>query len=462
MNLTLNNISQTIKRSLLRISPQLSLLLSFLLIIIIGTILLALPYSTNEGHSSFVNALFTATSATCVTGLIVVDTGTYWTPFGQGVILALIQLGGLGIMTFSMFFAYLIAGRLSVHSRKLMEHSLVSPRTPRLGRLLLLIILLTFLIELIGAIVLTFRFLQDFHFSKAVYVALFHSISSFCNAGFSLFSDSLVGYQNDAVINITVMILIILGGLGFWVLLDVRNMFKRKRLFGTTSLHTKIALAMSFALIVFGFVALLLFEWNKGFTDLPLRSKLLASAFQAVTPRTAGFNTLDINSLTNSSLFLLLFLMLVGASPGSCGGGMKTTTFAVILAMIRSRVRNQKQITVFNRGIPEETISRAIGITFFALLAVFLFTMLLLITEHPQGVQTGNRHLFLKVIFEVFSALGTVGLSMGLTSVLSTAGKIIITILMLAGRIGPVTLALAIAGQRSLNIRLAEENFWVG
>ncbi len=260
----------------------------------------------------------------------------------------------------------------------------------------------------------------------------------------------------------TFLILIILGGLGFWVLLDARNMFRRNRFFGTTSLHTKIAVTMTFVLIIVGFVALLIFEWNKGYADFSIKSKLLASAFQSVTPRTAGFNTLDMNSLTNSSLFLLLFLMLVGASPGSCGGGIKTTTFTVILAMIRSRVRNQKQITIFKRGIPEETISRAIGITFFALLAVLIFTMLLLITEHPQGVQTDNRYLFLEVIFEVFSALGTVGLSLGLTSVLSTAGKIIVTLLMFAGRIGPVTLALAIAGRRSLNIRLAEENFWVG
>jgi len=444
------------------LSPEVNLALSFFLLILAGTFLLLLPISANGSAVTFMDALFTATSATCVTGLVVVDTGTYWSSFGQIVILILIQIGGLGIMTFSSFIAYIIARKLSLWDQSLLEFSFAGNSRKNLNYLLWTIILGTFAIEGVGAAILSMRFAQDFEIGRAVYLGIFHSISAFCNAGFSPFSDSLMGYGGDVTINFTIMTLIILGGLGFWVLYDLRNIIRHRRNIHSTSLHTRIVLSVSITLVLFGFVVFLFVGWNQSMASLSLKEKIFASLFQSVSARTAGFNTINIASLANGSLFVLLLLMFIGASPGSCGGGIKTTTFALVLAMIRSRIRNQEQVQIGNRGISESTISKAIGITFAGILALGVIIMLLLIVESPLHAQMHQRTLFIDLIFEAFSAYGTVGLSTGVTSMLSPAAKALITLLMYVGRIGPATIAIALAGVHSRSLLYAEENVWVG
>lgn len=431
-------------------------------IILLGALILCLPCSTTAGRASFVDALFTSASATCVTGLAVVDTGTYWSIFGQIVILVLIQIGGLGIMTFSTFFIYLIARRLSIWNRDMIESNFAGAFKGNLSHLLLTIILGTFFIEAIGAVLLTFRFAVDFPWERSIYLGIFHSISAFCNAGFSPLADNLVSYQGDLAINFIIMALIFLGGLGFWVLFDLRNLIKRKTNFHSTTLHTRVVIYTSLALIVFGALWIILNEWNHLFQNLPLQNKILASLFQSVTPRTAGYNTVDIGAFTNSTLFIIIVLMLVGASPGSCGGGIKTTTFVIILAMISAHVKNRRQVQIFRRGVPEHIVSKAIVITFFSVLTISIFLIALLITEHPPAAQFSERGLFITLLFEAVSAIGTVGLSMGITPFLSGAGKVLLSLLMYLGRIGAATLAIAIARESNKTIKFAEDNVLVG
>ena len=441
-----------------KLHPAAALALSFLALISVGTTLLSLPFSSRTGSVPFLDALFTATSATCVTGLTVLQTGSDWTPAGQLVILGLIQLGGLGIMTFSTFFAFIFSRRMSIRSRDLLEQSVAGRPVPNLGFILIMIVIGTLIFESIGAAVLTLRFASEFPLQKAVFLGVFHAVSAFCNAGFSLFTQSFMGYRQDLIINLTLILLIISGGLGFGVLFDLKSLWKKRHL----SFHSKIVLSHSAGLILVGFFAILFLEWGNTLAGVSLPGKLLASLFQSVTARTAGFNTLDISHLTSSSLLILMILMMIGASPGSCGGGIKTTTFAVIMAINFSRLKDHRQVRLFNRGIPEPIISKSLGIAFFWIIVLTLATLFLLITEHPGGPHSEGRTLFIEVVFECFSALGTVGLSMGLTPVLTSIGKMLIILLMYVGRIGPVTLALAIAGKPPLRYRYAEEHFLVG
>jgi len=363
-------------------------------------------------------------------------------------------------MTFSSFFFYLIARKLSIKNRDVLEYSFAGEGALYLRRLLWAIILGTFAIESIGAAVLSIRFSQSYAISRAIYLGLFHAVSAFCNAGFSLIQTNLIGYQSDILINLVIAFLIILGGIGFWVLYDLKNVFQHTKHVHSTTLHTRVVITMSLLLLAFAFIMLLGFEWGNSFGSLTVKSKILAAFFHSVSSRTAGFNTVNIASLSNASIFLLLLLMFIGASPGSCGGGIKTTTFAIIPAMIVARIRNQQQVQLFNRGIPAATVSRAIAIVFAAITLLVLMCLMLLVTEASAGLVF--RDNFVKILFEAVSAFGTVGLSMGLTPMLSPLGKIIITILMFIGRLGPVTLTLALAGGDGKNIRLAEDNVWVG
>ncbi len=449
-------------KNITKISPQLGLALSFFTAIFLGAVLLSLPISSVGHSTSFLDALFTATSATCVTGLIVVDTGTHWTLFGHIVILVLIQFGGIGIMTFTSLIILIFARRLSLWDRDIMEQSVAADRSQPLSRVLIAVFLLTFVFELIGATILTWRFAAHFELGKAAFLGLFHAISAFCNAGFSLFTTNLMDYQADLIINVTTMLLIILGGIGFWVLFDLKNIVKHKRYRHSTTLHTRLVLHVSLILIVLGATTLLLLEWQHAFRGMPNATKLTAAFFHAVSARTAGFNTIDLTRLTNSSLFLLSLLMFIGASPGSCGGGVKTSTFAILLAMIFARLKNQKQVRLYHRGVPESAVAKAIGITAAGLLIISLFSFFLLITENAAQSNIPERTLFIEVLFETVSAFGTVGLSMGLTTVLSPLGKVFIILLMYIGRLGPITLTLALAGVHQKNMRYAEENVWVG
>jgi trk system potassium uptake protein len=443
-----------------RIHPSHILAISFFSLILIGTLLLSLPISKQNPNAGIMDALFISTSATCVTGLSSVDITTTYSFFGNVVILLLIQFGGLGIMTFSTFFAYVLTGRLSMRGRDLIENSISSQAVPFLGRLLKFTILGTLIIESTGTIILTLRFHQDYPFFQALWMGLFHAVSAFCNAGFSTFSMNLAGHVTDVVVNITIMLLIVLGGLGFWVLHDVANL--RGRGLRRLSLHSKLALTMTGLLILIGAGLILFFERDNTMQGYDAGGKLLASFFQSITARTAGFNTLPMEKLTNGAILVLIMLMAIGASPGSTGGGIKTTTFAIIMASFFTRLRSQEQVRLFNRGIPESTVVKAIGISFFWMLAISISVLLMTVTESHGATPLRAHSTMVEIIFEVFSALGTVGLSMGLTPRLSDGGKLICVLLMYIGRIGPVTLAVSIASKPSLPIRYAEENAIVG
>ncbi|MBC7189906.1 Trk family potassium uptake protein [Candidatus Aerophobetes bacterium] len=443
--------------SSLHIPPPLTVVVTFLIIIATGTFLLILPHATAPGkETKFIDALFTAASATCVTGLIVVDTGSHFSLFGQIVILSLIQIGGLGLMMFASLFA-LISRDFGVRERILIREVTRYENLSKISSVVLLVLFLTLLFEAGGAIFLYFQLLS---FEKsalhAAYSAIFHSISAFCNAGFSLYSDSFMRYRADFGVNIIMAGLIISGGLGFVVVLDllggVKALFKKQRKY--FSLHARLVLFTTLILIIAGTFIIFAGEQNGLFKGFSLKEKFLASFFQAVTARTAGFNTVKISSLTSFTCFFLILLMFIGASPGSTGGGIKTSTFALLLLTIRSMIQGKDEVEVFKRTVPRTTIYQALCVITLALCWISLSTLLLSFTEKSN---------FLDIFFEVFSAFGTVGLSRGITSELTTWGKIIIIVTVIAGRIGPLTLALAIAGKKKVKrYRYPEENIIIG
>ncbi len=441
--------------------PERLFLLSFAGIILVGALLLHQPFAVHGVPLSITDALFTATSATCVTGLIVVDTATKFTVAGQLILLVLIQMGGLGIMTFSVAFVTLFAGRLSLGGRDMLEATFSQMPMRGMRKLLRTIFAATLLTELAGAVLLTLRFAMDMPWTRAVWFALFHSVSAFCNAGFSLFSDSLMSYQGDVLVIMVISTLIIAGGLGFIVVFELQHSPRPLR-FKKLSLHSRIVLSASLLLIAFGFITMMLFEWNSSLNHLPWPKKILEAFFQSVTTRTAGFNSVDLGMLSNGTLFFMLILMFIGASPSSTGGGIKTTTFATILAFARARFKNREHTQLLNRTVPETAVSRAVTIAIFSSLVVILFTTLLLFTELSGHSHQESRGLFLEILFETTSAFGTVGLSMGITSHLSEAGRMLITLLMFIGRLGPLTLALAISKKHSAKYQLAKEDLLIG
>lgn len=446
--------------------PPRIILSSFAVIILFGTILLSLPQASAAGTSlPLVDALFTATSATCVTGLIVVDTGGAFSTFGQLVILILIQIGGLGIMTFSTFFVYIISGRLAFSEREILIDTLSQNPAVELIRLLKIVFLFTIVIETMGWIILTLRFLSDYSLSEAIYQGLFHAVSAFCNAGFSLFPGSFVRYVADPVINLVLVTLITLGGLGFMVIYDIYKNRKHilKMDFFNLSLHSRVVLLSSALLVLAGSVVFLGLEFSNSLVHLPFPEKILASFFHSVTTRTAGFNTLSVEQFTNSTLFLIIILMFIGASPGSCGGGIKTTTMMLLMLSLFARFRSRDKVSLFYRRIPDATLSRMISVIFFSAAIVIFFTFVLLISETLPLPHTQTRGRFLEIFFEVVSAFGTVGLSTGITAGLTSAGKIVITLLMFIGRLGPLTIALAIGGKIvSPDFKYMQEDVMIG
>lgn len=416
-----------------------------------------LPVATKSGEGAdFLTALFTSTSATCVTGLTVVDTKTYWSTFGQIVIMLLIQVGGLGIMTMSTLFALILGRRITFKERLVMQEAFNTNSLGGIVKFAKYILMVSFLFESIGAIILTLRFLPQMGLKKAVYYGLFHSISAFNNAGFDLMGNfrSLTGYVSDWVVNLVIMGLIIFGGLGFYVLLDIYE----HRHFNKFTLHSKIVITITLFLIAIGTLLIFLFEYNNPKTLKPLDfpTKILASLFQAVTPRTAGFNTLSLSDMTIASKFLTIILMFIGASPAGTGGGIKTTTFAVILYTVLSVIKGEEETALYKRTISRNTVYRAVAIFFISIFIVFSATMVLSITETSD---------FLTILYETTSAFGTVGLSLGLTPELTTVGRIIIIFTMYTGRVGPLTLALALAQRQKKPkpiMKYAEEKIMVG
>ncbi len=440
------------------------LIASFLIIILIGTAVLSLPQAVHGEKLSFVDALFTATSATCVTGLIVVDTGQKFTHLGQIAILIMIQLGGLGIMTFSTFFIFLLIGKFTLSERTIIQDTIAQSPIKNIASLLKTIFFFTAIIEIVGGTLLAFIFSQDMGINKAIYFGVFHSVSAFCNAGFSLFSNSFIDYQDKVSVNLILIALIVLGGLGFLVLHELKQKFIRWKQNKTVhiSFHSRLVLFISFFLIISGTIIFFLLEFHNTLQDKSVMGKFFISLFQSVTCRTAGFNTIDISILTNSTLFFMIILMFIGASPGSCGGGIKTTTAGVLWAMLRARFKNQQDVNVFYRRLPEDTVSRAISITFFSGVIVIVATILLMITEQGSISHQASRGMFLETLFEVVSAFGTVGLSTGITSTLSAAGKVILVFAMFIGRLGPLTIALAIGQKQIPSFKYAQEKLLIG
>ncbi|MFH1006204.1 MAG: TrkH family potassium uptake protein [Candidatus Latescibacterota bacterium] len=438
------------------------LMVSFAGAILLGTLLLMLPPASVGRSLSFVEALFTATSATCVTGLTVVDTGAHFTLFGQIVILVLIQMGGLGIMTFSTFFLFLFGRSISMKYHDALSDTLGHAPAGDTRRLLKNVLGFTLAAEGLGALFLLLRFVSIYPFPKALYHAVFHAISAFCNAGFALYSESFRSYQGDFWVSGTLMVLIVSGGIGFPVLLDLRRTMKTRRI-RSLSLHTKIVLLFTGILIALGAAFFFLLEAHNTLERLPRGTQFLSALFQSVTPRTAGFYTVSILHLTHAAAFFLIVWMFIGASSGSCGGGIKVSTFAVLIATGYAQLRNRNDATLFQRRIPSRTVTRAIAVVMLSISVILLFTMALLITESGSLSNPGDRGLFLSVLFEATSAFGTVGLSTGLTPHLTAMGKLLMALLMFTGRIGPLTIALMV-GTRSTSPRFqyAEEAVMVG
>lgn len=444
--------------------------LSFLGTILAGAFLLTLPFATQTpGCMNVVDALFTAASATCVTGLIVVDTGSYFTPFGKTVILVLIQLGGLGIMTMSTFFLIMLGRRLTMKDRITMRDTLGEKEIKGVKGLILMIVGMTILLEAIGAALLTLRFFRVYHYpiNKAIIHGIFHSVSAFCNAGFSLYHDSLMRFGGDWAITGIMGGLVLLGGIGFvvWYNLTHWYFWRRDRTRrGRLRLQTKIALAMSGILLVIMFLFLLAVEWNNTLEGLTVGEKICRSMFQAITPRTAGFNTMPIDRLNPATLWITIVMMFIGASPGSTGGGIKTCTFAVILATVYRMVKGKRQVVIRKKSIAEHISTKAISIAVISLVVIFIACTLLLLVESTTSRQYCGNSYMGSLIFESVSAFGTVGLSVGVTPHLSYLGKIVIILTMYVGRIGPLTLALLIGRkvQPPAVIRYPEESVMVG
>lgn len=436
-------------------NPPVTLLFSFALAITIGTILLMLPVSSVQNRvTPFVDALFTSTSATCVTGLVVVDTGTHWSTFGQLVILLLIQIGGLGIMTISTFFALLLGQSINLKLKNVMYQMVGGSYSVNIIGLLKNIVVVTLLIESFGAMLLFVTFVRQFSPLKAIYTSVFHSVSAFCNAGFSTLPGNMAGYLSDPVINLTIPLLIILGGIGFTVLIDLHRYIFVKDRIHKLNLHSKIVLITTLILIGLGFVSFFMFEFYTSMKGYSLIQRIMASFFQSVTTRTAGFNTINIGLLSKPAVLVAIALMFVGASPGSTGGGIKTTTFALLSQSIISLIKGRRDMTMFNRKIPLGNFREATGLTMLSALIVVSVLVFLLMLE---------PHSFEKLAFEAVSAFGTVGLSMGVTEKLSAAGKLLITLLMYVGRVGPLTMIYAFAiRKKRTDINYAEETIAIG
>jgi trk system potassium uptake protein TrkH len=445
------------------LTPERTLILSFLLMILLGTWLLSLSCAARARPAAVIDALFTATSAVCVTGLIVVDTGSFYSQFGQVVILGLIQVGGLGIMTFSVFFYLLLGRSIGIRDRRIIQDTFSQVPLRNISPLLKSVFLYTAVIESAGVLFLFISWRRFFSPMKALYFSLFHAVSAFCNSGFSLLSDSFVGFQNDILLNLSVTSLIILGGLGFIVLKEIVDNGFRKTRPARISLHAKVVLTTSAVLILLGTLFVFFIERDNSLLTVPLGGQILISYFQSVTSRTAGFNTLPMIDLSNATLFILIILMFVGASPGSCGGGIKTTNLAILFSLVFNRYKGRERASLFKRTIPHESVARSISIIMASILVIIAITILLLITQLGDLGHTESRGLFLEYLFEAVSAFGTVGLSLGVTDTLTSAGKLIIIAMMLLGRLGPLTLAFAMARRtKEARFQYAEENVIVG
>lgn len=443
------------------IRPERVLALGFLALILVGTVLLSLPSATvTHKPLTLFESLFTATSAVCVTGLVAVDTGTVFSGFGQAILLVLIQVGGLGFMVFATLLMHLLGRRISLKGRMLLRDSMSGSSMSGLLRLTRIYGLMAAGIELFGAVLLSIRFIPVYGLGKGVWFSVFHAISAFCNAGFDLFGhfSSLTGYWNDPWVLTVISAMIILGGIGFCVIFEMIQ----ERNWNSFTLHTKIVLLTTASLLLGGMLLYACMEWNNPATlaveGSNTGTKLINALFQSVTMRTAGFNSVDLGALTGASKLFSVILMFIGASPASTGGGVKTTTVAILLLTVLSTVQGREELQVFKKRLPAGISRRAFAITIIALSAVLICTVVLACAEH-DGVP------LIDLMFESASAVATVGVSSVGTPNLHMAGRIFLIPCMFLGRVGPMTLALAFASKAdsaSKRIRYPEEDITIG
>ncbi len=417
------------------------------------------PFANVSHHfTNPIVAYFTATSAVCVTGLVVVDTATFWSGWGKFIIISLIQFGGLGYMTIATFFLLAFNRRVSLGHRFALKEGLNVSQLSGIIRFMKTTLAIVAFFEGLGTVVLTLRFMHDFPFLRALEMGAFHSVSAFCNAGFDITGGfkSFTGYVNDLTVNLTVMTLIVMGGIGFYLLWQLVHSYeKRKR---RKSLHSKVVIRTTFWLIIIGAGLFLLLEWGnpRSIGHLPVRAKILAAFFQSVTSRTAGFNTVSMSSLHQATLFILMILMFIGGSPGGSAGGIKTTTFVIFIKFITRALYGRHRVVIFGRTIDRDTVSRAVFIVGFGLFVIIVSTIVILSAEH-------DKFTFLQTMFEVFSAFGTVGLSTGITPHLSNISRITIMITMFVGRVGPISFVLSMIGRKKIpKVEYPEEEIAVG
>ncbi len=437
------------------LSPARYLAGGFAAMIGVGTLLLSLPFATVEGNIPLVDALFTATSAVCVTGLVVVDTGTDFTLAGQLIIMFLILAGALGFMTMATLIFVLLGRRITLKERLVIKEALNTDSIQGVVLLILAIVKMSVIVILVGSTLLSLRFVPLFGWEKGLLFSFFHAVSAFGNAGFDLFGDfqSLTGFTGDYLVSGTILLLFIIGGLGYPVILDLLQRHKNQTRF---SLHTRLVLMFSVALLVLGTLVIFIMEYANPETlgGLGFGNKIFAAFFTAATPRTAGFNVIPTDALTTPILLFLLLLMFIGASPASTGGGVKTTTFVLLLATVKTLVKGSDEVVLYDRHVPSPLILKALSVLFVSFSIIFVLIFTISIVEHKP---------FLSLVFEVVSAFGTVGLSTGITPDLGNPGKLLIIITMFVGRIGPLTLLFALA--RRFNpggVKYPEERILIG
>jgi len=439
-----------------RFTPVQILAIGFAIVIFVGAILLSLPISSQTGQRTpFLDCLFTSTSAVCVTGLIVVDTGTHWTYFGKTVIMLLIEVGGLGFMSFATLLALLVGKKITLKERLVMQEALNTFNIQGLVKMARYILLFTLSIQGGGALLLSTQFIPKYGLAKGLYYSIFHSISAFCNAGFDLFGNfnSLTGVYDNTVIILVIAFLIIIGGLGFYVWYEIYHYKGHRKL----STHSKLVLSATALLLSVGTVLMFIFESRNPGTmaNMTFGNKVLSSFFAAVTPRTAGFNSISTSDMTMAGKFLTIILMFIGGASGSTAGGIKVTTAGVLIMTVVCVVKGKQDTEINKRRISKEIVYRALAITIISLTLVITVTMILSITE--------VKFPFEYYLYEATSAFGTVGITLGLTTKLSAIGKVVILLTMYAGRVGPLTLAIAFARKlKNSSIKYPEEKILVG
>jgi len=442
------------------LTPTRIFVFSFAAYIALGTLALWFPFSSSHGGLRFVDALFTSTSAVCVTGLASIDIGKDLSLIGQLITLVLFQVGGLGIITFSVVLFALMGRGISFKSREITQSAFLHTPKKDFNLIIKKVLRYTFIIESIGALLLFLRFVQEFPVEQAFYHAIYNAVSAFNNCGYSLFPDNMMRYQSDILVNVTIMLLIILGGIGFIVQQEV--IAKLRSAEKKLSLHTKIVLITTAALIFVGATCFYFMEMNNVLRGASTKTAILSSFFQSVVPRTAAFHTVDIGILTNSTILVIIILMFIGASPGSTGGGVKTTSFAILMLLIFNRIKGNENVNIANRTIPKDTIDKTIYIIFASAIIIGVIAAVLLLAGSTSAAPLASRYQFVEYLFETVSAFGTVGLSMGVTPKLNDVQKYAIILMMFIGRVGPLTLAFAWYSARKRGITYAEESVMVG